>query len=327
MILITLSSNIVINTVAQTKNPIIVDKNGEGDYKTITEAIQNVSNGATIYIKNGEYKEIINIKKKITLIGEDKEKTIINPASEKNMYAILIATTGVKIKNLGITNEAPGIYTAGIRISASETTIENSNIYNTSIGVLTWTSDNTIKNCDFWGCRDEGIALLGSEYSNCDNNKITNCVFYDNCDGIELQYSSNNIITNCEFYENTHTGIDAIASSNNDNIIKNCNIYNNRVNGIYFSSSSRNQIINCYISDNIDGNIILNKNSQNNQISLKNSLEHNFDNTYPENEQTDQIEYEENQETSRVTLLSKISELISKLKMNRIITFFSSRSF
>jgi len=127
-------------------------------------------------------------------------------------------------------------------------------------------SDNIIDNCNFWRCKDEAIALIGSTYSDCNNNKITNCVFRENCDGIELQYSSSNTISDCEFYDNTHTGIDAIASSNNNNIISDCKIYKNEVHGIYFSASSNNQIIDCSISDNEDGNVVNNKGSINNQI-------------------------------------------------------------
>ena len=245
---------------------LIVDKNGYGDYKTIQEAIENAQPDTTVYVKIGEYNEIIEIKKQINLVGEDKNSTLITPTSEKNKYAIHLGAPGVKIQSLGIKNGAPGLYTAGIYITSPKTEISDCNIYDTPVGIAIWTSYNIINNCNFWGCNDEGIALLGTSYSECNNNKITNCVFKDNCDGIEQQCSSSNIITNCEFYNNWHAGIDAIASSNNENIISNCRIYNNEVFGIYLSSSSDNQIIDCFISDNEDGNIVMNKNSRNNQI-------------------------------------------------------------
>ena len=233
------------------------------------------------------------------------------------MYAIRISTPKVTIKNLKITNQAPGLYTTGIRISASETTIENCDLYNTPIGILTWTSENIINKCKFWGCQDEGIALIGSKYSECNSNIITNCIFYKNCDGLELQYSSKNRITGCEFYDNTHTGIDAIASSNNENTISNCKIYNNMVHGIYLSSSSKNQITNCYISDNTDGNILMDGDSIDNQISLNPVLENNIDNT----------ETEEEHATSKESLLTRIYGLISRLKINQLIPLFTSNNF
>jgi parallel beta-helix repeat protein len=253
------------------KNTIIVDINEDGDYKSIQEAINNAQPGSKIYIKKGEYCEIINIKKQIELIGEDKEHTLINPVSESNKFAINLGAPNAKIRDLSIKNRGPGLYTSGVRITASSTEIDNCKIYDTPVGIAIWTSDNIIKDCYFKGCKDEGIALLGTSYSDCNNNKIINSVFQENCDGIELQYSSRNTIDNCEFYDNTHSGIDAIASSNDENIISNCEIYNNEAQGVYLASSSDNQIIDCLISDNKNGNVVMSKNSYNNEITYTDS--------------------------------------------------------
>ena len=256
---------------------IIVDKNGNGDYKTIQDAVNNAEPGSIIYVKNGEYKEIIDIKKQITLIGEDKDYTLINPISDKNKYAVRLGAPGLILKGLSIKNGAPGLYTSAVRVTSSNTEIRDCNFYETPVGIVIWTSNNIIDNCNFWDCTDEGIALIGTSYSDCSNNKITNCVFSQNCDGIELQYSSSNTITDCKIYDSSHTGIDAISSSNDNNIISNCEIYSNEVHGIYLSSSSENQIIECSIYDNDDGNIIMRGNSENNQI-ISNSDSNSEDN-------------------------------------------------
>jgi len=245
---------------------ITVDQNGEGDYKTIQEAVNNAQEGSTIYVKKGEYKEVIMIKKSLNLVGEDKDSTLINPISEKNKYAICLGVPKIKLNSFSIKNGAPGLYSSGIRVISSNNEIYNCNIFDTPVGIVIWSSENKIDGCYFWGCQDEGIAFIGTDYSACNNNIISNCIFRDNCDGIELQYSSNNTILNCDFYNNSHTGIDAIASSNNDNIIMNCRIHDNKVHGIYFSSSSENTIKDCLIFNNDNGNVIDNKESKNNQL-------------------------------------------------------------
>ena len=265
------ASQIVISN--KNNQEIVVDNNGEGDFKTIQAAIDNAQPGSTIYIKKGEYKEIITIKKQISLIGEDKDGTLINPISEKNKFALYLGAPNIKIQGLSIQNGAPGLYASAIRIASSNIEVNDCNIYDTPVGIIVWTSNNIIDNCNFWRCEDEGIALIGTSYSDCKNNIITNCVFRDNCDGIELQYSSSNTILNCDFYDNTHTGIDAIASSNDENTISNCRIFNNKAQGIYFSSSSNNLIKDCFIYDNKNGNIVTDINSENNQIiSNSNSI-------------------------------------------------------
>jgi len=298
----------------------IVGKDG-GDYETIQEAVDNAPEGTTVLVKAGNYDEIIDIKKAIYLIGENKETTIINPISEKNKHAICLGVPGAIVKNLSIKNGAPGLYATGVRMSASKTEIHNCNIYETPVGIAIWTSDNVIDHCSFWGCKDEGIALIGSQYSKCNNNTITNCTFYDNCDGIELQYSSNNTIDNCEFFRNTHTGIDAIASSNNDNTISNCEIHDNAVHGIYLSGSSRNKITACSISRNTDGNIVMNKNSFDNVIEVEtepnpetNEEASNTSQIIKEVKEVVQTYYQSNEEISqKSSIVSKILAIISNL--------------
>lgn len=279
---------------------IIVDKNSDdADYKSIQEAIYGTSSGSTIYVKEGTYSEIIHIDKKINLIGENKENTLINPESKKNGYAVKITAAGVKLSGFGISNDGPGLYTTGVKISAPQTTIEDCNVFNTPIGIAVWSSENTISNCTFWGCEDEGIVFLGSSISDCNNNLVTNCEFYNNCDGIELQHSSNNVISYCKFYDNTHAGIDAIGSSNNNNIISNCDLYDNEVFGIYFSRSSGNQITQCMIS--------------NNQIMMSSSNDNTIDNCELESiylrDATLNIKDCENFEESKIKAVNSVYEI------------------
>jgi len=239
---------------------IIVSKN-DGDFLYIQDAINNAPIGSIIFIKKGIYNEILNINKKLTIVGENRFTTIINPTSEENKYAIKLGVSDIIIKNLSISNSANGIYTTGIKVNADKTKILNCNIYENPIGIAIFSNENLIDNCMFWNCRDEGIALIGTKISKCDYNFITNCTFFNNCDGIELQFSSNNLIENCSIYNNSHSGIDAIISSNNKNLIKKCKIYDNTVNGIYLSSSFDNEIIKCIFWNNSDGNIIMSNDS------------------------------------------------------------------
>ena len=175
------SSSVNAFTIQQSNEKVItVDKNGDGDYISIQNAIDHARSGSTIFVNNGEYPEIIHIKKNIHLIGEDKDSTLINPVSEKNKYAIYIGASYVTIENIGVTNGAPGLYPSGIKIVSSYINILNCKIYNTSVGIAVWTSGNNFEDCMFYSCKDEGIALLGSSINQCNNNVISNCIFYEN---------------------------------------------------------------------------------------------------------------------------------------------------
>ena len=57
---------------------IVVDKNGNGDFTTITSAVQNAKDGDILLIKQGVYEEIIKAwTKTLFFIGIDKNNTII----------------------------------------------------------------------------------------------------------------------------------------------------------------------------------------------------------------------------------------------------------
>jgi parallel beta-helix repeat protein len=288
---------------------MIVDKNSDdSNYRSIQKAIDDAQSGSTIYVKSGTYSEILVINKKINLIGEDRNTTYINPESKKNGYAAKITANGVRLNGFSINNKGPGLYTMGIKISASQTEIEDCNIFNTPVGIAIWSSENIISNCEFWGCQDEGIAFLGSSISECNGNIITGCKFYDNCDGIELQYSSNNVISHCEFYDNSHAGIDAIGSSNNNNIISHCDLYDNDAFGIYLSRSSENQITQCKIS--------------NNQIMISSSKDNTVDNCELESiylrDTTLNIENCEKIEESKIKTVNSVYEIDNEEDVNSV---------
>ena len=287
-----------------------------GDYANIQEAINQATEGSTIMIKSGTYNEIIEINKIITIIGENKFDTIINSSSDKNKYAIKLSVSDITIKDLSISNEAFGLYTTGLRISGDRSKILNCNFYDNPIGIAIFSNENIINNCSFRNCRDEGIALIGTKTSNCDFNIISNCTFFNNCDGMELQYSSNNKIENCSIFNNSHTGIDAIISSNNNNIINNCKIYNNNVNGIYLSDSYNNLIISCFFWGNKNGDII-DKNLSSNNTYLNDTFDNIFDNDINYNDSNDILfsGFNNNIQNNRFRfdLLNKLIEMISNI--------------
>lgn len=109
---------------AQTRK-IVVAQDGTGNFKTVQQAINAVkdSNTAvtTIYIKNGVYKEKLNLpesKRNIHFIGENVEKTILT----FDDYASKKDSSG---KNIGTSGSA-SFFIFGSDISAENITFQNS---------------------------------------------------------------------------------------------------------------------------------------------------------------------------------------------------------
>ena len=157
----------------------------------IQDLIDNSSNGDTIHIPSGIYYENIIINKSISLVGEDKETTIIDGGGTGDVvdvYADWVNISRFTIKNGGAYN--------GISIHS-----DYNNIYGNTITLNIY----------------NGIGLF--EYSN--NNYITDNVISNNLWGIYLTFSCNNTFTRNTITSNGNAGIRITDSSNNNLITYN----------------------------------------------------------------------------------------------------------
>ncbi|MDR0981768.1 MAG: pectin methylesterase [Culturomica sp.] len=124
LILITLLA-IACESIEEKHNVIVVDKNGNGDYTTLSEAFLDLPNNpdkwTTIKVKPGIYREklVLDVfKNKVKIIGEKPENTIIvwNDHTGKvvkgdtintfTSYTFSIRSNDVILKNITIQNDA-----------------------------------------------------------------------------------------------------------------------------------------------------------------------------------------------------------------------------
>jgi parallel beta-helix repeat protein len=91
------------STLSELNNQMFyVGGSGPGNYSNIQDAIDNASNDDTIFVYNGIYYENIILDKSINLIGDDKEKTIIDGEGISDIITIFadqVAIRGFTIRN------------------------------------------------------------------------------------------------------------------------------------------------------------------------------------------------------------------------------------
>jgi parallel beta-helix repeat protein len=193
----------------------------EYPYKTINDGIFNATEEDIIYVFNGTYFENLTIEKRLYLVGELNNKTIIDGNYQN--HVINIIEDGVHIFNFEIRNSGGYKENAGIKMESNNNFIFNCKFYRTKSGILVKNSSyNHIGDCIFHTNAD-GIFIESG--NNC---KIENCAFYHNGISLNIQNSLDINITNC--YE--HTSGYGYFINNSENInIDSCAIYDNNDNG------------------------------------------------------------------------------------------------
>ena len=174
-----------------------------------------------ILVDAGVYDERIIINKSISLIGEDKENTILNWTVPSWDIAVLnITANDVKLAQFSILGWAGTKVTV---FSCSNVTIKDNVIWSTGMCI----SLNNSNNCTITGNRIVGMGLEGN-----------NLIVLSGCSGCIIE--NNSVLTAC--YE----GIGLYSSSNNQ-------IRNNQIDGdghaVYLQSAHGNVISSNTVSD------------------------------------------------------------------------------
>ncbi|MGF3554160.1 MAG: right-handed parallel beta-helix repeat-containing protein [Thermoplasmatota archaeon] len=197
---------------------LYVGGSGPNNYTRIQDAIDNATNGNTVYVYCGIYYEHIQINKEINLIGENNEQTII--IGDKTDNIIRVQSSNFKITGFTIKNGQIGIYIVySLNFTIKQNLIldnwEGIGTLNSSYGLISY---NIIKNNDF-----EGINTVKSTDIVISSNSIEN-----NLEGIFLSSSTSNTIYGNTIKDHIY-GLELTISSNNNKIYHN-NFLNNEQN-------------------------------------------------------------------------------------------------
>jgi parallel beta-helix repeat protein len=220
-----------------------VDDDGPADFSKIQEAISSplVVDGDTIFVYSGTYYENVLVNKTVSLLGENKDTTIVDGTGTEIAMRIE-DTENTNISGFTVRNADEW----GVDLYRSNRcVISNVRATNNSIGIrLLYADSNIIINNTADLNRNYGIKL---SLSSNDNHVIYNYISNQQR-GIEvLYYSRNNLITNNSISNSTMQGVFVYETGNNtllDNDISSNHI------GITLFGSSSHSVSGNYIANN-----------------------------------------------------------------------------
>lgn len=195
---------------------------GKGEkYQSVQDAVYDANEGYTIYVKNGEYSEAIQINKDyITIQGEDTDMTVLGNSSEDAVISVL-GTKGLIIKGFTINSSGEGISME----NSDNCTISQCKINAKSSGI---NADRNSGSIDINECEISGTVSGYGVKSSSQITSVQNCSIYDNESGIYI-------------------------SSGSEVILEGNHIYNHKNSACYFSNVERVVIQDNNISTNLTG--------------------------------------------------------------------------
>jgi parallel beta-helix repeat protein len=236
-------------------NTLYVGGSGEGNYTKIQDAIDNATDGDTVFVydDSSPYFENIWINISISLIGEDKNTTIIQSNNGTYDTAIIsIYTDGVFLSDFTFNNDFDGY---GVLIKSNSNRIIR-NIFKlrrTCIYLRDESSNNIISLNSFF---NSSFGIILEQY--CNNNIISNNTFDGNWVGLRIGAQSDEIDTRnntIEYNIVTNSNISGITLHHAKDTMVSHNIINltKRGFGLHVGESNYIAISDNRIEFNIDG--------------------------------------------------------------------------
>ena len=128
-----------------------VGGSGLQNYTLIQDAIDNASEGDTVFVYSGWYYENIDINKSITVIGENRSSTFI--VGENNTDIIQMTDCSVVFTGFTIQKFHEGVFSGIYMVDCWSSQVNQNNIISCEIGILLTSSEsilvshNLIRNC------------------------------------------------------------------------------------------------------------------------------------------------------------------------------------
>ena len=259
-----------------------VGGSGPNNYSSIQSAINDADDSDTIFVYNGTYFENILIDKKLHIIGEDKNDTIIDGSGIGNI--VDFSADFINFCNFTIQHSGDEYANSGVIFNSNNCSLTNVIIIETywAIYLTHFSERNEIKNnfisnntrgiYSFTGCKYNFISfntIINNIYSGIffyatEGNIIERNILNSNGNGVVIDFADNNLISQNKITNNTYSGI-ILTDSSNYNQVSNNSISDHYLSGIYLGdNSSHNNISYNYINLSEDG--IGFENSQSNII-------------------------------------------------------------
>ena len=275
----------------------------DNDDRFIQATINRASDGDRIIVKSGQYRENLNITKKVALIGLDtgKGSPVVDAGGLGS--AVIISADGVTFEGFQVVNSGKQWKDAGIKVISKNNVIRNNNVTNNAYGIVLDGSanNNVLKNQV--SKNDVGISLYSSERCNIVENEAWNNTFggillskannntirnnnasLNQWAGIILGESSNNTVTNNIARYNENEGIWLLRSS--ANTIRGNRVRYNHIFGIRLLYSNRNSVNSNTVRNNLDG---ISLDSSNGNVLAGNNLSINEYGIYVDNSFSNRI--------------------------------------
>ncbi|MGB0384578.1 MAG: right-handed parallel beta-helix repeat-containing protein [Ardenticatenaceae bacterium] len=253
----------------------VVSQRGGGNYKTISEAIQNAAVGSLILVRPGLYAESLVIDKALEISGDGPLKDIVVQSVDASCLRMQCQRAEVRGLTLRARVGPKSKQFYAVDIPQGELLLEDCDIRSDSLAcVAIHGADATpvLRRCKIHDGQQAGVFVYDNAQGKleaCDifanvragvvitqgaNPLVQNCRIYDGkANGVYAYYKGQGTIEECQIFGNAYAGV-AIKQGGNP-VVRRCEIHDGLQSGVRVYKDGKGTIEECEIFGNAEAGV------------------------------------------------------------------------
>ncbi len=219
----------------------MVSQSGQGQYRSISAAVEEAPEGATILVRAGLYREIVTIEKDITLIGDGVVNRVTIECAEGGCLRLLASRAIIRNFNirakLGFFSRLlrPKQEPAAVFVVNSGSVMEQCDVSsNAGIGIIV---SGTEAAPEFRNVRVHDCKLNGILFTKGSKGVVANSDIYRNkWAGIRSEYGSSPVVYRSRIHDGEMDGI--LVDDRGEATVEECELFKNKYSGVHVREGS-----------------------------------------------------------------------------------------
>lgn len=262
---------VVLLTPSARAATLFVGGVGPGNYTTIQGAVDAANPGDTVFVFSGVYHEQVTVPKTLSLVGENRDATVIDGQHLGNVVSV--TASWVNVTGFTVTNSTGGAGEAAIKfVGVQHGRIAGNNVSdNWGSGISLFASTDTSVEDNVLGDNldPDGAGILLDTSA---GNRVANNTASGGADGVRLLYSNRNVVTGNHASGNWDYGV--FLGRSWGNRVENNSCSDNWGRGVVVARSDGNVVRNNTLARDYGG-VELELSSDN--LVTENLLNHSYD--------------------------------------------------
>jgi hypothetical protein len=233
--------------LTQARRPLVVDGQGRGDFRTISEAVDVAPPGTCILVRPGCYRESIHLNHTVELIGDGPRQEIVVESASGPALRMTTSHATVRGLTLRCAAGARGQRCFGVDVCVGRLLLEECYITSDSlaaVGVHGVHADPLFRSCTLHGASGPGLFVFDHGHGT-----FKNCLIAGNAkDGVSIAKAANPTLIDCAIRDNQASGI--LVAEYGRGSFTSCEVTNNNGAGLEVTTGGNPLLQRCRLGYN-----------------------------------------------------------------------------